>query len=99
MSYPGFLYVGDMHVQKQNRQESVRLIQWIGQLSKKLGMPIVFGGDQYDDHGIAHVEIIEFWVQSFEFLSEHPIVALVGNHDKNHEGDASAMTSHHKPGI
>jgi DNA repair exonuclease SbcCD nuclease subunit len=97
----GFLYVGDMHVQRSNLPESKRLIEWIKQVADKLKLPIVFGGDQYNDHGSQRVEIVEFWVWAFEFLTcpGPDVIALVGNHDMNHEGDASVMVAHHKPGL
>jgi DNA repair exonuclease SbcCD nuclease subunit len=94
----GIIYVGDMHVTKDNRPESRRLTEWIRSLSAKYKLPVLFAGDQYNDHGIQRVEVIEFWVEEFSAMP-YRTTALVGNHDMNQEGDASVMVAHNHDGV
>lgn len=98
MKTDGFIWVGDMHTQKSNLEESRRLMTWIRDLSSQHSLPVLLAGDQYNDHGIARVEVIEFWVEEFA-LMPFRTTALVGNHDMNQEGDASVMTAHNGNGV
>jgi DNA repair exonuclease SbcCD nuclease subunit len=91
------LAIGDMHVKKDNLEESARLTDWIYSLAKEKDPDfIVFLGDQYDTMGIVRVEVIDFWTRAYNKLSEYPVISLIGNHDLNSEATASSMVSHHK---
>jgi DNA repair exonuclease SbcCD nuclease subunit len=95
-----FIEIGDMHVKKDNIEESVKFIDWIvdiiNELKKKEdNLNLIFLGDQFNDFGVARVEVINFWTSATHKLSEilpkNKIHYLVGNHDRNSEGTESAM--------
>lgn len=87
-----FIYVGDPHCKKNNIEESVRLIKWIYETAKRLGLPVLFAGDQYDDFGIAKVECVDFWKWAFDLIEES--ISIVGNHDQNSDGSLNFMSVH-----
>ena len=90
----GLLLVGDMHVKKDNIQESEQIIEWIKKVSLENGnLPIVFLGDQYNDFGIAKVEVTDFWKWAYSYL-DVPTISLVGNHDANSDMSLNFMTLH-----
>lgn len=89
-----FLFVGDTHVKKDNIEESKRLIEWINHISVSNGnIPIVFAGDQYNDFGVARVEVADFWVWAFSQFRQE-VIALVGNHDANPDMSMNFMSIH-----
>ncbi len=83
-----YVLVGDMHVKRDNLDESKRLIEWIGSIG---GKPI-FMGDQHDSMGVVRAEVIEFWDWAYRHLPKS--ISLTGNHDLSSDGSASAMTAH-----
>jgi hypothetical protein len=99
-----FLIVGDMHVRRDNLEESQRLIDWIighinalvesqGGLRRLLN--VIFLGDQFNDFGIARVEVANFWHKNIVALNDSRasrIIFLTGNHDMNGTYDSSIMT-------
>lgn len=89
-----FIFVGDTHVKKDNIEESKRLINWINDISIENGnIPILFAGDQYNDFGVARVEVTDFWVWAFNLLQQE-VIALVGNHDANPDMSMNFMSIH-----
>ncbi len=88
-----FLWVGDPHVKKDNLEESMRLINWVAELSNKHRLPVVFAGDQYNDFGIARVECVYFWDWAFKRFN-HGTISIVGNHDQNPDGSLNFMSQH-----
>lgn len=91
------LAIGDMHVKKDNIEESQRLIHWIFETAYA-SQPdaILFMGDQYDTMGIVRVEVIRFWTEAYSRLAQLgiPTLSLIGNHDLNSEATASSMVAH-----
>lgn len=81
-----YLLIGDPHVKKSDRAEFARIILWTKNLCTEHNALPIFLGDQYNDFGIAKVEVMSFWDASFRMYNFKPF-ALVGNHDMN--GDAS----------
>jgi DNA repair exonuclease SbcCD nuclease subunit len=78
------LIVGDMHVQISNLEESQRLIDFV--CSKSLEnkvQTIIFLGDQFHNHSVLRLEVIDFWRKAALQLakSAFEVVFLVGNHD------------------
>lgn len=87
-----FIAVGDLHVKKDNIEESKRFILWLKDLAIEMDLPIVFLGDQYNDFGIARVEAVVFWNWAYSIL---PLsVSLTGNHDQDSSGALTFMTGH-----
>lgn len=92
-----YLLIGDMHVKKDNIDESLKLINWITCLCLDRKLIPVFMGDQYDKHGIIHAEVLDFWVNSFSQMKNSGIdriIAIRGNHDMNGSGEYSSMVAH-----
>lgn len=94
--------IGDLHVKKDNIDESIRFIKWLIDIikevkSKENGIKLIFLGDQFNDFGVARVEVIKFWTwasnQLTTILPPTDIVYLIGNHDRNSEGTDSAMSA------
>ncbi len=78
------LYCGDPHAELSSLPEMERLIRLIAGSARHHGVDnIVFLGDQYHNHSLVHLQVMEFWEKSFAKLSAiAPVIALVGNHDK-----------------
>lgn len=79
------LIVGDMHVQISNLEESQRLIDFICKTATQNQVDmIVFMGDQFHNHSVLRLEVIDFWrkntVEKLS-ISAKKVVFLVGNHD------------------
>lgn len=100
--------IGDLHVKKDNIEESKRFIQWLSTVISRVKnenneLSVIFLGDQFNDFGIARVEVIEFWTWATNFLCKflYPsnIVYLVGNHDRNSEGTETAMKAFSDKGV
>ena len=95
-----YLLVGDMHVRKQDIEECYRFIQFVvytaTKSTTKARSTIIFLGDQYNDFGIARLEVMEFWDWAYSLLAEKGLsnFSLIGNHDINGDASASAMTVH-----
>ena len=80
-----YLIVGDMHVQVSNLEESKKLIDFVADMAVRAGVDkIVFLGDQFHNHSVLRLEVLNFWVSyaySKLLPTGLPIVFLVGNHD------------------
>lgn len=88
------IYVGDVHAKKDNIEESTRLIEFISKVgSDHPDATVVFGGDQYNDFGIARVEVVDFWHWAFKQI-KNKTIALVGNHDSNPDMSLNFMEAH-----
>ena len=95
-----FFEVGDMHVIKDNLEESRKFIQWlIGRIQSNLDaghkVKLIFLGDQMNDFGVAKVEVVDFWDWAYDELSKvlglDHIITITGNHDRNSEGKCTAL--------
>jgi DNA repair exonuclease SbcCD nuclease subunit len=92
------LFVGDIHATQNSLDECWRLIKLIKTTADQYSVnSIVFLGDQYDTHAMVHVNVQRFWLTAFEYLKEHRVIALVGNHDmpNGNEFTAHSMQVHH----
>jgi DNA repair exonuclease SbcCD nuclease subunit len=87
-----YLLVGDMHVKRDNVEESQKLIDWIHGLSQQYNARVIFLGDQYNDFGLVRVEVLEFWKNVYKKIPNS--ISLVGNHDLNPAGVTSSMIAH-----
>lgn len=78
-----YLIVGDMHVQPSNLEESQKLIDFVGSIAEKTKVDrIVFMGDQFHNHSVVRLEVLNFWTSSIPKLTKQcNVVFLVGNHD------------------
>jgi hypothetical protein len=93
------LYVGDPHVTATELEDARGLLAAIKACAaREQPENVVFLGDQYHNHSILHVEVVDFWIKGFRELSDlgYDIVALVGNHDLPGNGslDKHAMQIH-----
>lgn len=99
--------IGDLHVKKDNIDESKRFIHWLVDVIKKTkatsDVKVVFLGDQFNDFGVARVEVIQFWSWASHLIKsiagKNSVYYLVGNHDRNSEGTDTAMHAFHENGI
>lgn len=94
--------IGDLHVQKSNLEESRKFILWLVDLGVKVkakfgDVRFIFMGDQFNDFGIARVEVVEFWTWAAQLIATtfgaQAVTYLVGNHDRNSEGTDTAMVA------
>lgn len=79
------LYVGDPHIKPNNIDEADRLMDFVNDLalSKKVDR-ITILGDLMHTHAVVRLEVLEFWDQWLDTLSEvQDLVVLVGNHDQS----------------
>jgi DNA repair exonuclease SbcCD nuclease subunit len=78
-----FLLVGDMHVRKDNLEESKRVLGFVNKTAQEEEADtIVFMGDQFDTHGVAHLEVVKLWTDALLEASKiAQIVMIHGNHD------------------
>lgn len=89
-----FIWVGDLHVKKENIEESRRIMKWVDEQAQlNGGVPVILAGDQYNDHSIARVEVVSFWTECLRNMKSK-VIALVGNHDANSDMSLSFMDSH-----
>lgn len=86
------LLVGDLHVKKDNIEVSTKFIPWVRDLALEHEATVLFEGDQYNDFGVARVEVMAFW--NWAYSQVLGSISLVGNHDLNPDGTATAMISH-----
>lgn len=92
-----YLLVGDLHIKKTDVEEGQRFIEWIAKVCLDNNVDdIIFLGDQYNDFGVARLEVMEFWHWAYTYLHSQcrTTYSLVGNHDINGDASASAMTVH-----
>ena len=90
-----FLAIGDTHITKSNLAESERLMDWILETEKQYKPDYtIFLGDQYDDFGIVHTEVLDFWKTQFTKFNSNTTIGLIGNHDEDSRGQTSAMAVH-----
>ncbi len=84
------LYVGDCHAEVTSLAEMEKLIDLIQKSADEHEVDqIVFLGDQYHNHSLVHLQVMEFWERAFKRLAgdryngtSRQITALVGNHDR-----------------
>lgn len=89
-----FLIVGDVHAKLSDLDECSRLVDFVCENAEKYKPDYtVFLGDQYHNHSIVRVEVMEFWKRAFARIPGR-IIALVGNHDKGPGSNAHAMLAH-----
>lgn len=92
-----FLLVGDMHVKRDNIEESSRLVDWINSLLKQYSInKVIFLGDQYNDMGIVRAEVLNFWHNNFYLMHQNNIqvCVLTGNHDIAGDGITTPLYTH-----
>lgn len=102
-----YIEIGDLHVKKDNLDESKKFIDWIIEIGRKVkktdDVSFVFLGDQFNDFGVARVEVVQFWSNATHHLKsvfgKNNVYYLVGNHDRNSEGTDTAMLAFHENGI
>lgn len=78
------LYVGDAHATVSELPDMDKLMSCIKTAVVEHKPELVcFLGDQFHNHGIVHLEVMHWWLETFRELAlELPVWALVGNHDK-----------------
>lgn len=83
------IYLGDPHVQIANLDESDALMSFIvDMIIKHKPDLIVILGDLFHNFSIVRTEILDFWRQWLDTLSEsQQLVVLVGNHDLANSGN------------
>jgi DNA repair exonuclease SbcCD nuclease subunit len=89
------LYVGDVHVQVSNLDESERLLHFVNDtaLEQKVDR-IVILGDLFHTFALLRLEVIDFWKDWLDNLSEIcETVVLVGNHDMGNSGNDDHKTN------
>lgn len=89
------LQVGDIHLKRQNLQESKTLFERILSQAKSHDLVVLFG-DFYNDHGVLHAEVLEAGNSFFRDLSAVGIsvVVIEGNHDEDGSGRFSSLCAH-----
>lgn len=90
------LLIGDMHVRKENIEESEKVIDWINNLKKQFNAKPVFMGDQHDTMSIVRTEVIDFWDRAYKKIGINQSYSIEGNHDLCSTGKTSAMTAHNQ---
>lgn len=89
------LYLGDVHVQISNLDESDRLMNFIVDviIKNKPDMMVILG-DLFHNFAMVRTEILDFWIQWLDTLSEsQKLVVICGNHDLANSGN-DAHKSH-----
>jgi DNA repair exonuclease SbcCD nuclease subunit len=79
------LYVGDPHAEASSLHEMQKLIDMVTGIAQNNNVDrIILLGDQYHNHSLVHLQVMEFWERALKqlSLSARNVVALVGNHDK-----------------
>jgi DNA repair exonuclease SbcCD nuclease subunit len=94
-----FLFCGDPHATTDSLAEMNRLVDYIIEEAKKHKVDaVVFLGDQYHNHSIIQLSVLNFWDSAFKRMKVAGlrIIALVGNHDKSGTAGerASSMMLH-----
>jgi predicted phosphodiesterase len=85
------LYLGDPHCRIGNLEESDRLLDFVNDVAIKESVDrIVILGDCFHNHAVVRVEVLVFWKEWLDTLSEaQPLFVLVGNHDRS--GDHNSI--------
>lgn len=86
------LRVGDPHVRPGSIPEDAKLLEFILSIAKAYKVDRVeLLGDLFHTHSVLRLEVVEFWNQWLETLSDSvQTVAIVGNHDQT--GDYHSRT-------
>lgn len=76
------IIVGDVHAVPGEIADCQKLITGLITL-RPYADTVLFLGDQFHNHGIVHLSVVQFWRQSFRALQSvgFRVIALVGNHD------------------
>lgn len=79
------LRVGDPHVKVTNIDESDALMNFVNDMALQHRPDrIELLGDLFHNHAVIRLEVLEFWKQWLDTLSEaQELVVLVGNHDQS----------------
>jgi UDP-2,3-diacylglucosamine pyrophosphatase LpxH len=93
------LYVGDVHATVGELEDCQRLTNYIKTVAASNKVDnIVFLGDQYHNHDIVRLGVVQFWSNAVHELSKvaDRLIFLVGNHDKPNDANATmdAMQIH-----
>jgi DNA repair exonuclease SbcCD nuclease subunit len=85
------LYIGDPHVQVSNLDESDRLMDFVVDTSiKHTPDMIVLLGDLFHNFAIVRTEVLDFWKDWLDTLSEsQKLIVIIGNHDLANSGNDS----------
>lgn len=83
------IYIGDPHVQISNLDESEDLMHFIvDQALKHQPDQIVILGDLFHNFAIVRTEILDFWKDWLDTISEAgKLIVLIGNHDLANSGN------------
>lgn len=87
------LFLGDVHVQVSNLEESERLLSFTQESADKNDVDfIMIPGDLYHTFAIKRTEVDYFWQKWLNRLSlDREVNVLVGNHDKVNQGNDSDL--------
>lgn len=90
--------MGDPHAQLSNLDDLDKVIGLLLDEAKKHDVKtLVIAGDLFHTHGVLRLEVVNFWQNNLELMSNYftDIIALVGNHDmtgdRQKEGKMSAL--------
>lgn len=95
------LFVGDVHATVGDLDDCSNLFSGVIQVAKENKAVVVLLGDQYHNHSLLRLEVIDFWRGIFKRFTEEGIscIALVGNHDRSNDSSvyATSMDLHENP--
>lgn len=83
------IIIGDMHVKKNNIEESFKLWSWIiATANKENAKTLTLLGDIFNDFGVTNIEVLNFWINAIiEAKSKNlNMEIIVGNHDMSPDG-------------
>lgn len=85
------LAVGDVHATPGELDDCRRLMTLVQEKAVEHQVPVLVLGDQHHTMAVIRSEVLNFWKETFLGLRnaldlEHPVFALVGNHDYAGEG-------------
>ena len=90
------LYIGDPHIKPSNMKEARQLFTFIKEIILELKPDrVVLLGDLFHTHAVLRLEVLEFWDQWLNELSQIcELVVLVGNHDMtgDYNSDSHALS-------
>jgi DNA repair exonuclease SbcCD nuclease subunit len=83
------LYIGDMHVQISNLDESDALMNFVvDTIIKHKPDQVVLLGDLLHNFAVVRTEVLDFWKEWLDTISEsQKLIVLVGNHDLANSGN------------
>jgi len=90
------LLVGDTHAKLNELDDCRALIDQIVEIVTVYKIQhVIFMGDQFNDHSVVNVDVLNFWRESFSRLEslKRSVIALVGNHDVSPSSGKNAMVS------